>query len=253
MKKFIYLVTLFIMAYPSFSQDVSIGFSVHHEMMYNDFLDTTTNVPFLDVTYTNRTDQDIFINGICNLESSYPHFIATNMLNIPFEVYSSPDYHKIMAFNHPIYDENFIVEIDDIWTVLDSTQIDIDEISLHFVNDDLSHMYYWKELVDIKKLGIAHAESVLFAINNKNGLNLVFLKAGASFSSSYNLIALYINKGKYLFRVSPAYSANSIKERCRNMTDNQSISMELQLPDTIMHYNRYDGEIETKEFLLDMK
>ena len=114
-------------------------------------------------------------------------------------------------------------------------------------------MYDWKELDDVKKTGMPRAEETWQAMKNQTGWNLVFLKSGTSYVSSYNLMALCINKGKFLFRVSPTYTANSVVESCWNMADGCCVQAGLLLPDTIQQYRRYDGEIKTNECLLEMK
>lgn len=254
MKRFIcLLILLYVMPGLSFSQNVRIEFAVHYETMYNDFLGTITEVPFLDVTYTNGTDFDIFMKGVSDVQWPYPNFEKSTMMGIPYEVYTSPDYHEIMAFGHSSYAENFVVELDEIWTVLDTSQLGQNEIALHYINDKLSYMYDWKELNDIKKSGMPRAEETWQAQKNKTRWNLVFLKSGTSYVSSYNLMALCINEGKFLFCVSPTYTANSIIESCWNMADGCFVPTEILLPDTIQQYRRYDGEIKTNECLLEMK
>lgn len=236
-----------------FSQNVRIEFAIHYETMYNDFLDTITEVPFLDVTYTNDTNIDIFIKGVSDVQWPYPKFRKGTAMGIPYEVYKSSDYHKIMAFNKSDYAEDFVVELDGTWTVLDSMQVDENEVFLHYINDDLSYMYDWKELDDMKKTGMPRAEEIWQAMKNNTGLNLVFLKSGTSYVTSHNLMALCINRGKFLFRVSPRYTANSVVESCWNMAEGCFVQMEWLLPDTIQQYHRYNGEIKTNECLLEMK
>ena len=254
MKRFIYLSTLLcLMSGLSFSQNVRVELAIHYETMYNDFLDTITEVPFLDVTYTNDTDIDIFLKGVSDVQWSYPKFGKGTSMEIPYEVYKSPDYHKIMAFNKSNYAEDFVVELDGTWTALDSMQVEKNEIFLHYINDDLSYMYDWKELDDVKKTGMPRAEEIWQAMKNKTGPSLVFLKSGTSFVNSYNLMALCINKRNFLFRVSSSYAANSVVESCWNMADGCYVQMEWLLPDMIQQYRRYDGEIKTNECLLEMK
>ncbi len=254
MKRFIcLLILLCVVSGLSFSQNVRIEFAVHYETMYNDFLDTITEVPFLDVTYTNNTNIDIFLKGVSDVQWSYPKFGKSTSMGIPYEVFASPDYHELMAFSHSSYAEDFVVELDGMWTVMDSMQVGKNEISLHYINDILSYMYDWKELDDVKKTGMPRAEETWQAMKNQTGWNLVFLKSGTSYVSSYNLMALCINKGKFLFRVSPTYTANSVVESCWNMADGCCVQAGLLLPDTIQQYRRYDGEIKTNECLLEMK
>lgn len=254
MRRFVCLLTMMCcVSGLSYSQNVRIEFSVHYETMYNDFLGTITEVPFLDVTYTNGTDFDIFMKGVSDVQWSYPKFGKSTLMGIPYEVYTSPDYHEIMAFSQSYYSEDFVVELDGIWTVLDTSQLGKNEIALHYINDKLSYMYDWKELDDIKKSGMPRAEETWQALKNKAGLNLVFLKSGSSYVSSYNLMALFINKGKFLFRVSYTYTANSVVQSCWNMADGCFVHTEILLPDTIQQYRRYDGEIKTNEFLYEMK
>lgn len=250
MKRFLNLLVFALLTETIISQNVCINFSVHYETMFSEFLDTIAEVPFLDITYKNNTDQDVFIKGVCDLQSNYPKFGIGSLSHVPCDVYISPDYYEIMAFRHPDYDEDFVVEINDTWTVLDSTQLVEDELCLCPINDNLYYMYEWKELDDIRKTGMPHPEHMM---RLPKGLNLVFLKAGTSYVSSYNLDALCINKGSYLFMVSSSYSANSITESCYNMADGRFVSAKLSLPDEIQQYHRYDGEIHKGTYLLKMK
>lgn len=250
MKRFLNLLVFVLLTKTIISQNVCIDFSVHYETIFSDFLDTVAEVPFLDITYKNDTDQDVFIQGVCDLQSSYPKFGIGSMLHVPYDAYISPDFYEIMAFSHPNYDEDFVVEINDIWTVLDSLQLDDDEFCYSPINDNLCYMYEWKELDDIRKTGMSRPEHMM---GLPKGLNLIFLKAGTSYVSSYNLYALCINKGSYLFRVSSSYSANFITESCYNMANGRFVSVKLSLPDEIQQYHRYDGEIRKGSFLLKMK
>ena len=135
MKRLFCFLLLLTVVHHSFSQDVHIEFSVHYENMYNEFLDTVSEVPFLDITYRNETARDIYFNKIGG-NSCYPSFVSTSSLNISYEVYKSEDHHKMMAFNHSDYSEDFIVEIGTVWVALDSTQRIDEEIMMKYLEGE---------------------------------------------------------------------------------------------------------------------
>ena len=240
MKRLFCLFLFLIVVHHSFSQDVHIEFSVHYENMYNEFLDTISEVPFLDITYRNETAQDIYFNKIGG-NSYYPSFVSTSSLNISHEVYKSEDHHKMMAFNHSDYSEDFIVEIGTIWVALDSTQRIDEEIMMNAINDDLFNMYNWKELKE---------EQNCYMKSSETDFSLIFLKAGESYTDSYNLMAFYINKGSFTFKLSSSYKQNIIIRNCWNNSDKQYSKVEISLPEKINQYHRYDGDFTVKETTL---
>lgn len=240
MKRLFCFLLLLTVVHHSFSQDVHIEFSVHYENMYNDFLDTVSEVPFLDITYRNETARDIYFNKIGG-NSCYPSFVSTSSLNISYEVYKSEDHHKMMAFNHSDYSEDFIVEIGTVWVALDSTQRIDEEIMMNAINDDLFNMYNWKELEEEQNCYIKSSET---------DFSLIFLKAGESYTDSYNLMAFYINKGSFTFKLSSSYKQNIIIRNCWNNSDKQYSQVEISLPEKINQYHRYDGDFTVKETTL---
>ena len=230
----------------SFAQDVKVELSVRYETMRNDFVDSVTVVPFLDITYRNDGEKDVFLRGVCQ-NTYYPVFVGLALENIPYEEYMSPDRLRNRAFHHLDYEEDFRVVIGDVWVAYDSSQSIEDDVELRYINDDFCYMYEWKTRQDYAAAGLPSD----FSVQRSSDPNLVFLKSGESFVNSFNLMAFFINKGSFLFCIDPSYRANTFPIHCWNNSEKRFSNAELLLPDAIGKYKRCDDEILIKDAFLN--
>lgn len=262
----LYIITLLTIATINIAaQTISIELSVSWKLEKNIFSDDSINTPFLNITYRNNSDTNIYMKRIMAKPLNKPTVTVNSQQQETLDTIKCRLLTKAknsLGYSSISQDQNYIVDIaktqsfyNSQWDIVNEKDTCI-ECEVDVINDVINNIYQYiyfekhLEPLDGYKLSFVESDITIENIVNNEIVNkcFVFLKSGEFQTDTFDISPFQLTKGNFLFStnrnelvdyVSTQYSWNEIKK--------QYVEQHIKLPDEILGYKLYDGNFLTNE------
>jgi hypothetical protein len=212
-------------------------------------------IPFLNITYRNNADQDFYFMKVQDYETHFPKFLGiktSENINSQFDLSKYQDYSGSKFYiDLRIYPQYLSTN----WEVVPDSIIPGFEHEIAGINNDLLEIYNYLSPKSLDttmefKLDFEISDVTPEAILSKHKNRFVFLKAGESYTDTFNLLGLKILKGTYTiyleqdslldYVITSVYDKTHLKE------------VEKALPSTIDEYKLYSGAFYSNKITITL-
>jgi hypothetical protein len=260
MRKYFVIVLLILLVDKSFSQSISIVFSIDwKEESVSCFEYESQRIPYLVITYQNNCNYPVYFLKLSNSNFGFPRIViggTAKMVDSSDDLNTLYDYSKYRYYVK--FGENSYYNMN--WDIIsDSLKYEyVHEIDV--INDVLADIYDYiidKKYPTIKKdsLGLYDYPPDIKEneIMNEFKDNFIFLDANESYKDSFNLIGFNIIGGSYCFSANTD-SLNNFVYSNPSWDENQEkwIYKMIFLPSKVGKYNLYSGEISPNDVCIKL-
>lgn len=255
-----------------YSQSISVELSIHWEIDSISYPLSEENpyVPFLDITYRNNSNEDVYFLKVSPSLNGCPTFLRSVSLVHP------QDYSRKKVFSELVRSKDYIINSsllsnysDDHFTVIMGTSPfycsklellpdTLDPNEGHMIaeiNDDLSDIY---GLISTSYSYSVNAGNIYYSTSDitENGVSneiknkFVFLRQGEIYSEKYNLIGFKLLKGHFTFYANGDFPSYVYTSNIWDKKQQKFFNIQTLLPRLIGVYKLYSGHFYSNKITI---
>jgi len=238
-----------------YSQCISVELSIRWSEEKTILENECTCIPLLNITYRNNTDQNFYFMKVQDYENQFPEFLGIKTpenSNSPFDLSKYQDYSGTNFYiDLRIYPQYLSTS----WEVIPDSIIPGMEHEIAAINNDLVEIYNSlspksPDTIMEFKLDFKTTDITPDAIMSNHKNRFVFLKAGESYTDTFNLIGLKILRGTYTIYLEQDSLLDNVITSVYDKTHSKNIR--LALPSTINEYTLYSGAFYSNKITITL-
>jgi len=271
MKKILFCLFGLLWSINTLAQNVSIELSIHWQMEKDIFdEDLMMNTPFLNITYRNNSDENIYFNKVSSPNRvGLPPTGRGILLQYPYNEWLNPNWRNraesSVKMSPYFMNENYRIRIGDLfslfkvgWHIVNEADSCV-ECEVDIINDcltDIHEFIYYKKYPErirapsefrLQKNDLSE-EGILSVIKDL----FVFLKPNEIYTDTFNLVAFQVVKGTFTFTIKKDTIPDFVwGDYFRDDTQNKYTEQKIKLPDKVGEYHIYSGSFFTNSVTVE--